>query len=68
VAAAHEVAVSPQDRLWGDAQMELPQPGARQPVEDRSKESAVRCGDARSVDLPLQDRNWWRNDVEVDHI
>lgn len=48
--------------------MELPQPGARQPVEDRSKESAVRCGDARSVDLPLQDRNWWRNDVEVDHI
>jgi hypothetical protein len=55
VAAAHEVAVPPQDRLRGDDH-ELPQPGARQPVEERSKESAVRCGDARPVDLPLQDR------------
>jgi hypothetical protein len=56
VAAAHEVAVPPQDRLRGDDQVELPQPGARRPVEERSKESAVRCGDARPVDLPLQDR------------
>jgi hypothetical protein len=33
VAAAHDVAVPAEDRRGGDDQMELPQLGARQPVE-----------------------------------
>ncbi|MGW0730576.1 hypothetical protein [Streptomyces mirabilis] len=36
--------------------MELPQPGARHLVKERSQEGAVRRGDAPPVDLPLQDR------------
>ncbi|MEU1629789.1 hypothetical protein ABZ746_31725 [Streptomyces sp. NPDC020096] len=36
--------------------MQLPQLGPGEPVQERGKESAVRRGDARPVDLPLQDR------------
>ncbi|WP_407647213.1 hypothetical protein [Actinacidiphila soli] len=35
--------------------MQLTQRGPWEPVEERGKEGAVRRGDARPVDLPLQD-------------
>ncbi|GAA1933484.1 hypothetical protein [Streptantibioticus ferralitis] len=56
MAASDEVSVPPQDRVRGDDQVERPQSGARQLVEERSQEGAVRRGDAWPVDLPLQDR------------
>jgi hypothetical protein len=55
VASAHEVAVPPQDRVRGDDQVQLPQRGPGEPVEDCGQERSVRRSDARPVDLPLQD-------------
>jgi hypothetical protein len=56
VATAHQVTVPPQDRVRGDDQVQLPQPGLGKPVEERGEDGAVRRGDAWPVDLPPQDR------------
>lgn len=55
MAAAHEIAVPPQDRVRRDDQVQLPQLGSGKPVQERGKKGTVRCVDARPVDLPLQD-------------
>jgi hypothetical protein len=53
--AAHEVPVPPQNRVRGDDQVQLPELGPGEPVEERGQESAIRRGDTWPVDLPLQD-------------
>jgi len=67
VATAHQVAVPPQDRVRGDDQVQLPQRGPWEPVQERGKESTVRRGDPGPVDLPLQDSQLvaQRQDLDV---
>jgi hypothetical protein len=55
VAAADEVAVPAQNGVRGDDQMQLPQPGARKPVQQSGEESAVCRGEAWFAGVPLQD-------------
>ena len=52
--ATHQVAVPPQDRVRGDDQVQPPQRGPGEPVQERGKKSTVRRGDPGSVDLPPQ--------------
>jgi hypothetical protein len=46
VTAAREVAVPAQDRVRGDDQMQLPQPGAGESVQQSGEQSAVYRGEA----------------------
>jgi hypothetical protein len=55
VTTAYEVTVPPQNRVRVDDQVQLPQLGPRQPVEKCGQERTIRRGDARPVDLSLQD-------------
>ncbi|GAA2077324.1 hypothetical protein [Actinomadura alba] len=65
--AAREVAVPAQDRVRGDDQMQLPQPGAGESVQQSGEQSAVYRGEAWLAGLPLQDRELvaQRQDLDV---